>query len=130
PSSRVNVDESQCLMWNNIGVPFRPRSAGTSVPVAAQLAAGLVELVVHLATQEDDSRDDGQRDESHEEDVLDQVGAPLVLRELGLQPSLEEEEVHGAPFGVGTTGCPVTRPHRISALSVVGLYHPQWFLTC
>src|SRR2546423_136243 len=78
PSSRVNVDESQCLVWNNIGVPFRPRSAGTSVPVAAQLAAGLVELVVHLATQEDDRRDDGKGDEGHEEDVLDQVGAPLV----------------------------------------------------
>src|SRR5262249_26190762 len=107
-----------------------PAQGRRSAAVAAQLAARLVELVADLPTQEHDCGDDRQGDEGHEEDVLHQAGAPLVLREPGLQPGLEHEEVHGAPFGcVSRAGCArdPTTPNIGTVCDCP--YHPQWVLT-
>src|SRR3954451_15576340 len=82
-------------------VPASTTPGLTSVGSGAvrQLRAGVVELGGNLVAQEDDRRDDRKGDEGHEEDVLHQAGAVLVLVHLGLEPGLEHEEVHVvAPF--------------------------------
>src|SRR6478752_3733522 len=86
--------------------PFRDLDPGTAPPTvsspkrgrsgagAAELAPGVVELAVDLVLQEHDGRDDGQRDEGHEEAVLHHRGALLVLGELRLEPGTGDEQVH------------------------------------
>jgi len=76
------------------------RARRGSVPAAADRRAGLVELVADLAAHEDDRGDDREGDQRDEEDVLHQVRALLVVPELRLEPGLQYEEVHGAPFRV------------------------------
>src|SRR5258705_2908304 len=68
---------------------------------AAELATRVVELAVDLVLQEHDGRDDGERDEGDEEDVLHHAGPTLVLGELGLEPRTSDEQVHcDCPFRV------------------------------
>src|SRR5262249_11022546 len=68
------------------------------------LAACVVEAAVELRTHEDHCGHDGHRDQGDEEEVLDEVRSPLVLREPGLEPGLEHEEIHGC--------CPLLRGGR------------------
>src|SRR5229473_7348310 len=83
------------------GGGHRPGSRpGPAVPwasclrAAREVAASVVELAVHLTAEEDHRSDDGKRDERDQQDVLNQVGAPLIPTELGLQPAPNNEEVH------------------------------------
>src|SRR5262249_3944818 len=81
-----------------------PGSCAPAVPPASENACGsgaaaqvtpcVVELGADLAPEEHDGRDDGQRDQGNQEDVLDEVCALLVLGEPGLQPRPQEEQVH------------------------------------
>src|SRR5215208_3284336 len=66
--SRDNPAEGACSS--------EQRSAG-----AAELATRVVELVVDLVLEEHNRRDDGERDQGHEEDVLHHRRSTLVLGE-------------------------------------------------
>src|SRR5690242_6341437 len=61
---------------------------------SAEVARRRRELVAHLATERLHDTDHDQRDERKQQDVLNEVGAPLVTSELRGEPGLEDEQIH------------------------------------
>src|SRR3954453_22147874 len=83
---KTRENPAGCWFWDGSG------AAG------AELAARVAELALHLATQEHNSCDHGKSDESNEEDVLHHARPALIVGELGLEPRLQDEQIHACPF--------------------------------
>src|SRR5262245_29491031 len=107
PNLSVSHDQKRCEVPGSFPASTTPGLTVVDSAVRRQLRAGLAELAGSLVAQEDHRRDDRKSDEGHEEDVLHQAGAVLVLVHLGLEPGLEHEEVHVLSLSGVVAGAPV-----------------------
>ena len=87
--------------------------SGSYVPLLLSWLPASLNLLCTWRAQEHDGGDHGERDERDEEDVLHHARATLVGVELGLEPGLEDEQIHCLPlFGGGIGPSPVPTPMR------------------